>query len=95
MWKNKAFVHVTFKFMTKTKQSNVNLVYMSLLHSLFQQLLSHFQQCYQRLLSYVKVKNVLQYDTTPQQTRLIKSHLGFMSGQPRAKNECGKVRFTC
>ena len=52
---------------------------MSLSHSIFQKLLSHFQQCYPHLLSYVKVINMLQYDTTPQQTRFIKNHLGFLS----------------
>ena len=37
--------------------------------------------------------NVLQYDTAPQQLCFIKNHLGFMSGEYRAANEHGKVRF--
>ena len=43
------------------------------------QLLSYFQQCYQHLLSYVKVINVLQYEPKTQEIRFIKNHLGFMS----------------
>ena len=35
------------------------------------QLFSHFQQCYQCLLSYAQVINVLEYDTAPQEFSFI------------------------
>ena len=55
--------------------------------ALFQQLLSHFKECYKCLLSYVKVINVLQYDPTPKEINFIQNYFGFMSDEPRAANE--------
>ena len=57
----------------------INFVYMPLQHSLLQQLLSHFQQCYQYLLSQAKVNNVLQSDTGPEQFSFVLNHLQCMS----------------
>ena len=51
---------------------------MSFQLSLLQQLLSHFHQYYQCLLSYAKVINALQYDTKLQEISLIINHLGYM-----------------
>ena len=44
--------------------NQILMLCMSLQHSLLQQWFSHFQQCYQYLLSYVKGKNALEYRMT-------------------------------
>ena len=62
---------------------------------LTQELYSHFQQCYQYLLSHAKVNNVLQCDTGPEQFSFFLNHLQCMSPQPRKPNECPKSVYIC
>ena len=56
---------------------------MSLQCCLLQQLLFHFQQCYQCLLSYVK------YDTGRQEINLVIDNFDCMSGWSRSASEYG------
>ena len=66
---------------------------MSLYCSLSQELLPHFHQYYQCLLSYIKVINALQYETGLQEINFIINHLGCMLGYPRAVTGSGKIRY--
>ena len=66
---------------------------MSLEHSLSQELLSHFHQYYQCLLSYIKLINALQYETGLQEISFIITHLGSLLGYSRAATGSGKIRY--
>ena len=67
-------VSFTLKFIKKIYLSEINFVYITLQHSLLQQLLSHFQQHYKYLLSSLNRKNVLRSDKRPQELSFIINH---------------------